>query len=234
MSELFVFPSPALVSVPVVGDVRRFAVRRVFCVGRNFAEHAKEMGADTRTPPFFFTKPADALVLDGRVPYPSATKDFQHEVEPVVALGCGGRNLTPDQALACIWAYAVGLDMTRRDLQAKAKAAGHPWDMSKGFDASAPISALVPVQALGKHPTHGAITLDVNGQRRQTGDIRDMIWGAAETVAHLSGLVALAPGDLIFLGTPAGVGAVLPGDVLDARFEGVADLRVEILPQEGR
>lgn len=212
----------------MAGDTRRLVPRRVFCVGRNFAAHAREMGADARTPPFFFMKPVDALVTDGRVPYPPATQDLHHEVEPVIALGAHAVGVSPADAWGCIWAYAVGLDMTRRDMQAQAKAAGHPWDMSKGFDLSAPISPLVPTARLGAHPRRGAVTLHVNGALRQAGDLSELIWDAAETVSHLSHLVALAPGDLIFLGTPAGVGPVAAGDVLDAHMDGVGDLRAYI------
>jgi fumarylpyruvate hydrolase len=201
----------------------------VLCVGRNFAAHAREMGADTRTPPFFFSKPADALVTDGRIPYPPATHDLQHEVEPVIAIGQHAVHVSPAEAWGCIWAYAVGLDMTRRDLQAAAKAAGHPWDMAKGFDRSAPISPLVPVARLGQHPRRGAITLHVNGALRQAGDLSEMIWDAAETVSHLSHLIALAPGDLIFLGTPAGVGPVSPGDLLEAHIELIGHLRAQVV-----
>jgi fumarylpyruvate hydrolase len=227
-SPQYVFTPPALVTVPVVDDPRRFAVRRVFCVGRNFAAHAREMGADARTPPFFFTKPADALVVDGLAPYPSATSDLQHEVEPVIAIGQPATTVSPADAWACIWGYAVGVDLTRRDLQAQAKAAGHPWDMSKGFDHSAPISPLVPVSRLGDHPRKGPITLHVNGQLRQSGDLSEMIWDASETVSHLSHLISLQPGDLIFLGTPAGVSTLAVGDVLTADIAGVASLRVEV------
>jgi fumarylpyruvate hydrolase len=226
----WLFPPAAVPALPIVGEDRAFPVRRIWCVGRNFAAHAREMGADpTRESPFFFAKPADAIVTDGRVPYPPATQDLHHEVELVVALDKGGRNIPVAQALSLVFGYAVGLDLTRRDLQAEAKKAGRPWDMAKGFDRSAPCSALVPASLCG-HPTIGAILLAVNGKLRQHGDLADMIWSVAETLSALSALVELAPGDLVFTGTPEGVGPVQVGDLLEAHIDGVADLRVEILP----
>jgi fumarylpyruvate hydrolase len=204
-------------------------VRRVYCVGRNYAEHAREMGHDPdREEPFFFQKAPDALVLDGRFPYPSGTKDVHHEVELVVALAKGGRDIPVERALDCIYGYAVGLDMTRRDLQAVAKKAGRPWEVGKSFDGSAPIAPLVPAARIG-HPTSGAIWVDVNGERRQTGDLGQLIWHIDETISYLSGLFELAPGDLIFTGTPAGVSAVKPGDQMHAHVDGVGDLRVEVV-----
>jgi fumarylpyruvate hydrolase len=224
----YVITPPPAVGLPVEGESGLFPVRRVYCVGRNYAEHAREMGHDPdREPPFFFAKPADALATDGRFPYPQATRDVHHEIELVVALGKGGRDIPVDRALDCIWGYGVGLDMTRRDLQAEAKKAGRPWDTAKGFDASAPISALVPAARIG-HPGTGAIWLDVNGERRQSGDLAQLIWKIDETISYLSGLFTLAPGDLIFTGTPAGVAAVKPGDLLHGHIDGVGDLRVEV------
>ncbi|CAK0770342.1 fumarylpyruvate hydrolase [Azospirillaceae bacterium] len=225
----FVIPSPRPIFVAVSGVSDLFPVRRIFCVGRNYAAHAREMGADpNREPPFFFTKPADAIVPnDGIVPYPPATKDLQHEVELVVALGHGGRNIPTTNALENVFGYSVGLDMTRRDLQAAAKKVGHPWDMAKGFDHSAPCAALQPVSAIG-HPKSGAITLAVNGALRQKGDLADMIWSVAETIASLSQLVALEPGDLIYTGTPEGVGPVVPGDRLEGCVEGVGVINITI------
>lgn len=226
----WLFPPAAVPALPIAGEDRAFPVRRIWCVGRNFAAHAREMGADpSREAPFFFAKPADAVVVGGRVPYPPATHDLHHEVELVVALHRGGRNIPAAQALSLVYGYAVGLDLTRRDLQAQAKNAGRPWDMAKGFDHSAPCSALVPASICG-HPATGAILLSVNGKLRQRGDLADMIWSVAETLAALSALVELAPGDLIFTGTPEGVGPVQVGDVLAAHIDGVADLRVDILP----
>jgi len=224
-----VIPAPRPVSLPVEGDERRFPVRRVFCVGRNYAAHAREMGHDPdREPPFFFTKPADALVVGGgRVPYPPATKDLHHEVELVVALGRGGANIAQAQALEHVFGYAVGIDLTRRDLQGEAKKLGRPWDMGTAFDRSAPISALRPAARIG-HPERNPIRLAVNGTVRQDSTLAHHIWSVAETIAYLSGLVELAPGDLIFMGTPEGVAAVGRGDRLDASIEGVGELTVTI------
>lgn len=220
-------PAPPTVVLTSSGDL--FPVRRVFCVGRNYADHAREMGSDpNREPPFFFAKPADAIVGAGDVPYPSATANLHHEVELVAAIGQGGAGITVDSALEHVWGYTVGLDLTRRDLQDVAKKGGRPWDMAKGFDASGPVGVLRPVGEIG-HPARGAITLDVSGQRRQAGDIADMIWSVAEVIAHLSGLVTLAPGDLIFTGTPAGVGAVVRGDRLEAKVDGVGELAVTLV-----
>lgn len=227
----YVFPPPAPVAVAVAGSAARFPVRRVYCVGRNYADHAREMGAhdqaDGREPPFFFAKPADAVVPGGEVPFPPRTDNLQHEVELVVALAAGGRDIPVAEALACVFGYAVGLDLTRRDLQARAKEKGHPWDMGKGFDASAPLGPIAPVSAVG-HPARGAITLAVNGVVRQDGDLAAMSWTVAEVIANLSTFVTLCPGDLIFTGTPAGVGPVVPGDVLSARIEGVGELTVRL------
>lgn len=222
---------PPIPSVAVQGSGARFPVRRIYCVGRNYVDHAVEMGFTGREPPFFFLKPGDA-VLDGSagetvLPYPPLTTDFHHEVELVAAIGTGGRDIPVEQALAHVWGYAVGLDMTRRDLQADMKKQGRPWCIGKGFDASAPIGALVPaVDAPAIHDA--AITLHVNGAARQQGRTAALIWNVAEIVAHLSRAWTLAPGDLIYTGTPAGVTAVVPGDVLQARIEGLPplDLRV--------
>nr|WP_210258691.1 MULTISPECIES: fumarylacetoacetate hydrolase family protein [unclassified Devosia] len=205
-----------------------FPVRRIFCVGRNYAEHAREMGNDAREAPFFFCKPADAVVTDSSaVPYPPQTSDLHHEIELVVAIGTGGVDIPESQALDHVFGYAAGLDMTRRDLQAVAKKAGRPWDMAKGFDQSAPIGTIVPVDRIG-HPGTGAITLSVNGVERQRGDLGDQLWGVAETIAYLSGLVRLEPGDLIMTGTPAGVGAVQRGDQLVGTIEGVGTIATTI------
>ncbi|MBL8393274.1 MAG: fumarylacetoacetate hydrolase family protein [Candidatus Accumulibacter sp.] len=224
-----VFPPAPQITVPVVGSDAQFPVRRVYCVGRNYADHAAEMGADTREPPFFFSKPADALVPGGGdVHYPPVTRDLQHEVELVVALAAGGADIPASEALACVYGYAVGLDLTRRDLQQRAKEKGHPWDMGKGFDQSAPIGAIVPLAVAG-HPVCGSIWLRVNGRLRQSGDLGQMSWKVAEVIANLSTYVALAPGDLIFTGTPAGVSTVLRGDVLEAGVAGVGELRVRLV-----
>ena len=225
----YVFPPAPRVSVPVTGGSALFPVRRVYCVGRNYADHAAEMGADTREPPFFFSKPADALVPGGGdVAYPPATSNLQHEVELVVALRDGGVDILPERALEYVYGYAVGLDLTRRDLQQLAKEKGHPWDMGKGFDQSAPIGAIHPLAALD-HPTRGSIWLKVNGQLRQSGDLQQMSWKVAEVIARLSSYVALAAGDLIFTGTPAGVSTVVRGDVLEAGVAGVGELTIRLI-----
>ncbi len=225
----FVVPAPAVPAVPVEGTEDLFPVRRIFCVGRNYAAHAREMGADPNAePPFFFTKPADAVVPPGdTVPYPPATTDLHHEVELVVALAKGGADIAAEAALDCVFGYAVGIDLTRRDLQAAAKKGGKPWDMAKGFDASAPVSAIRPVARCG-HPADGAITLAVDGVTRQSGDLSDMIWSVPAMIAYLSTLVILRPGDLIFTGTPEGVGAVARGQTMTASVEGVGDLTVTL------
>ncbi|HRD86892.1 MAG: fumarylacetoacetate hydrolase family protein [Candidatus Accumulibacter sp.] len=225
----FVFPPPPRVVLPVTGSDALFPVRRVYCVGRNYADHAIEMGADSREPPFFFSKPADALVAGGGdVPYPPLTGNLQHEVELVVALAAGGEGIPVAQALDCVFGYAVGLDLTRRDLQQRAKDKGHPWDMAKGFDHSAPIGAITPLTA-GGHPVLGAIQLRVNRQLRQDGDLGQMSWKVAEIIANLSTHVRLQAGDLIFTGTPAGVSTVARGDLLEATVAGVGELTVRLV-----
>jgi fumarylpyruvate hydrolase len=225
----YVFPPAPQVSVPVAGSDARFPVRRVYCVGRNYADHAKEMGADTREPPFFFSKPADALVPGGGdVVYPLATSNLQHEVELVVALGKGGANIPLEQALGYVFGYAVGFDLTKRDLQQRSKDKGHPWDMGKGFDQGGPIGAIQPVSAVG-HPAHGAVWLKVNGEFRQNGDLEQMSWKVAEVIANLSTYVALAPGDLIFTGTPAGVSTIVRGDVIEGGVAGVGELQIRLV-----
>ena len=231
----FVFAPHPVATLPVVGTDQRFPVRRVFCVGRNYADHAREMGAieqaEGREPPFFFTKPGDAVVGgegEIEVKYPSLTKNLHHEVEMVVALGAGGENVTVDAAKDLIFGYAVGLDLTRRDLQARAKEKGHPWDMGKGFDQSAVAGAISPLAA-SAHPASGRIWLKVNGQLRQDGDLAAMLWKVADIIANLSTQVRLEAGDLIYTGTPAGVGPLLPGDRLEAGVDGVGTLRARIV-----
>jgi fumarylpyruvate hydrolase len=221
----YVIPPPVQAFVPVAGG-GSFPVRRIYCVGRNYAEHAREMGHDPdREPPFFFMKPADALVTGGRdMPYPPATHDLHHEMELVVALGGGGADLAEADAMRLVWGYAAGLDMTRRDLQGEAKKLGRPWDMGKGFDHSAPIGDLVPAASR----TPGRIELRVNGEVRQSSSLDKLIWSIPETVAYLSRLVRLEPGDLIFTGTPEGVTAVQRGDVLEGSIEGVGGVRARI------
>ncbi|WP_419319202.1 fumarylacetoacetate hydrolase family protein [Caulobacter sp. ErkDOM-E] len=218
----YAFPPSAVPVVPVEGSAEVFPVRRILCVGRNYAAHAREMGADTRDPPFFFAKPADAVVpLPTTVPYPSATADLHHEIELVAALKAGGENLTPEQAIDLVFGYAVGVDLTRRDLQNAAKAKGQPWEAGKAFDASAPISAIRPMSGL---PPEGAIFLSVNGVEKQRGEIADMIWNVAEVIAKASQLWRLEAGDLIFTGTPEGVGAIGRGDRVEGEVEGVGKL----------
>ena len=210
-----------------VGDGSVFPVHRIWCVGRNYSEHAREMGGDpTREPPFFFAKPADAVVPSGaELEFPRATTDLHHEIELAVALGAGGSNLSPEQARDRIFGYAVALDMTRRDRQAEAKATARPWEIGKSFDRSCPIGTIAAASEIG-HPVSGAIQLQVNGDRRQSGDLADMIWSPAECVAALSAIVDLYPGDLILTGTPAGVGAVHPGDELTGSCKGVGSLSI--------
>jgi fumarylpyruvate hydrolase len=225
----FVFPPAETPSAAVRGTQARYAVSRIFCVGRNYADHAREMGSDpTREPPFYFTKPATALTPSGAtVPYPTQTQDYHHEMELVLAIGAPVFKLTPEAAVAAIWGYACGLDMTRRDLQAAAKKAGKPWDVAKGFDRSAILGDIARVADIGRLE-RGAITLAVNGVEKQRGDLADMIWSPAEIVANLSQLYHLRPGDLIYTGTPAGVGAVVPGDVITGRIEGLGDIALTI------
>ncbi|MEO1908864.1 MAG: fumarylacetoacetate hydrolase family protein [Paracoccus sp. (in: a-proteobacteria)] len=216
-------------TLPIHDSADRFPVRRIFCVGRNYADHAREMGHDPdREPPFFFTKPADAVLTDGAdVPYPPATSDLHHEAELVVALGAGGADIAPSDATALIWGYAAGNDFTRRDLQAQAKKAGRPWDMAKGFDLSAACGPLHRADLTGPMD-RGRMQLLVNGDIRQDTDLSQMIWPVADIISHLSGLVRLAPGDVIFTGTPAGVGPVLRGDVVEVRIEGLSALSTRI------
>jgi len=223
-----VFAAPAVVVVPVAGG-GLFPVRRVFCVGRNYAAHAREMGGDPdREPPFFFCKPADAVVTGGEVRYPPATPNLHHEMELVVAIGHGGADVPASEALGLVFGYAAGIDLTRRDLQDEAKATRRPWDMSKGFDQSGPVGEIAPVAKVG-HPAAGRIFLKVNGEVRQDGDLADQIWAVPEVIAALSRLVRLQAGDLIFTGTPDGVGPLGKGDLAEGHIEGVGKLRVTII-----
>jgi fumarylpyruvate hydrolase len=222
------FPVPEPVLVPVRGG-GFFPVRRIYCVGRNYAEHIREMGNDEREPPFFFDKPADAVLIDGApMSYPPETADLHHEIELVVAIGRDGSDIAVGDALDHVFAYGAGLDMTRRDLQAVAKKAGRPWTFAKGFDQSAPLGVLVRVEEIG-HKQAGAITLAVNGAERQRGDLADQIWSVPETIAYLSRYVALHAGDLIMTGTPAGVGAVVRGDVLEGHIAGIGPVSTVIV-----
>lgn len=221
------FP-PAIHAIPIAGEDALFPVRRIYCVGRNYAEHIREMGGDERQPPFFFQKPADAIVLDGAaVPYPTITSDFQHEIELVLALDKGGRDVGLADAASLVCGLAVGIDLTRRDVQVAARKAGRPWEIGKSFDASAPISPLVLSQER-KLPENGEISLTVNGEIRQKGDLSQMIWKPAEVISELSRQYRLEPGDIIYTGTPAGVGAVLPGDIIEGYVEGVGRLTVTV------
>ena len=223
------FAVPPRPVVPVAGASTLFPVHRIYCVGKNYAAHAREMGTDpTREPPFFFSKPADALVGDGaRVAYPSRTANFHHEIELVVAICGEGREVTREAALGLVYGYAVGNDFTRRDLQARAKDKGQPWDVAKGFDESAAISAIRSVSQVG-HPQRGRIWLAVNGTVRQDADISELTWSVPEIIAELSTLFTLRPGDLIYTGTPAGVGALHRGDRIEGGVEGVGSLSNEI------
>ncbi|HEV7339977.1 MAG TPA: fumarylacetoacetate hydrolase family protein [Bosea sp. (in: a-proteobacteria)] len=225
----YVIDPPKVAAIPVAGG-GLFPVRRIFCVGRNYAEHTREMGGDPdREDPFFFTKPSDAVLTGGAdMPYPPKTADLHHEMELVVAIGKGGKDIAEVDALGHVFGYAAGLDMTRRDLQAAAKKAGRPWDMAKGFDLSAPVGEIVPAAKAG-YPAAGLIELKVNGKVRQTSDLAKQIWNVPETIAYLSGLVELAPGDLIMTGTPEGVAAVVRGDLLEGTIAGVGSVRARIV-----
>ena len=221
-----VIPAWSVPSVTVIGETGSYPVRRIYCVGRNYAAHAREMGHSGKEDPFFFCKPADAIVPSGAIlPFPVATKNLHHEIELVVALKSGGRNIASAKALDHVYGYATGLDMTRRDLQEAAKKAGRPWDMGKGFDQSAPITPIQPAAKIG-HPSKGKIWVKVNGQTKQEGDLADMIWNVPDTIAYLSGLVELAAGDLIYTGTPEGVGPVVAGDRMDGHIDGVGALAI--------
>ena len=228
----FVFSPPATVTVPVLGRPEQFPVHRIYCVGRNYVEHAKEMGFTGREPPFFFLKPADAVVValageTAQIPYPSLTKDLHHEAELVVAIGKGGKNILQAQAMEHVFGYAVGLDMTRRDLQGEMKKQGRPWCIGKAFDASAPIGAITPL-ATAASLDQAAISLTVNGAPRQASHINKLIWNVAEIIEHLSAAWELQPGDLIYTGTPEGVAAVVSGDVMRVDIEGLQGISVKV------
>ena len=230
MSANTVITPPPQPVIAVAGSDKVFPVRRVWCVGRNYEEHIKEMGHDVRDPPFFFAKPSDALVPDGStIPYPSLTKDMHFEVELVAALKSGGRNIPVDKANDCIWGYAVGIDLTRRDLQIASRDMKRPWEVGKFFDNSAPCGALKPASEIG-HPTKGFIRLKQNGAVKQDGDLAQMIWNIPETINKLSEMCELKAGDVIFTGTPSGVGPTVAGDKLECEIEGVGTLTVTIGP----
>jgi fumarylpyruvate hydrolase len=225
-----VIPAPPQATIAVAGSNDVFPVRRVWCVGRNYLEHIREMGQDEREPPFFFAKPADALVPDGTtIPYPSATKDLHFEVELVVALKSGGRSIPVARANDCIWGYAVGIDLTRRDLQIASRELKRPWEVGKFFDNSAPCGALKAASEIG-HPNKGKIRLSRNGEVKQDGDLAQMIWNVPETISKLSEIVALEAGDVVFTGTPSGVGQTVAGDKLECEIESVGTLTVTIGP----
>lgn len=226
----FIFPPPATPSVAVANSAERFPVRRIFCVGRNYAAHARELGNDERDPPFFFTKPADAVVDSGStIPYPALTKNLHHEIELVVAIGKAGFRIPRERALDHVWGYGVGIDLTRRDLQDEAKKAARPWDWSKAFDRSAPCGPIVPVGISG-HPEKGRIWLAVNGKVKQDGDLAELIWPVADVISICSEAVELQPGDLVFTGTPAGVGALAAGDEASGGVDGVGEIRLTLAP----
>jgi fumarylpyruvate hydrolase len=218
-------PQPAL---PIKGSADLFPVHRIYCVGRNYAEHTKEMGGDTKDPPFFFQKNPDNIIADGTFPYPPETQNVHHELELVVGLKSGGSNIKPADAMSHVFGYAVGIDMTRRDLQDVAKKLARPWEVAKAFEHSAPITAMVPAQHV-ETIAKGAIWLDINGARKQTGDLAQMIWDVPNQIAFLSTVFELKPGDLIFTGTPSGVGPVKKGDKLKGHVDGVGDLEVTVV-----
>jgi fumarylpyruvate hydrolase len=225
----YVVQPTAVATLPVQGSDKLFPIHRIYCVGRNYAEHAIEMGHDpSKEPPFFFQKNPDNIVTDGKFPYPSATSDVHHEIEMVVALSKGGTDIPVEAALDHVFGYGVGLDMTRRDLQGEAKKLGRPWEVGKAFEASAPCGPLVPASEIG-HPTSGAVTLKVNAEIRQQGDLNQLIWKVPEMISYLSGLFTLQPGDIIMTGTPAGVGAVVRGDVLEGFVEGIGKIEVVVV-----
>ena len=225
----FVIDPPTQPSCPVRGSDGLFPVRRIYCIGRNYAAHAVEMGHDPdKEPPFFFQKNPDNIDVTGEFPYPAMTSDLHYEIELVIALGKGGTDIPVERALDHVWGYGVGLDMTRRDLQGAAKKMGRPWEIGKAVERSAPMSPLVPAAEIG-HPDHGAVTLRVNGELRQEGDLNQMIWKTPEMIAFLSKHFTLAPGDLIMSGTPSGVGPVARGDVMEGGVEGVAKIRVAVV-----
>ncbi|MDB5520935.1 MAG: Fumarylacetoacetate hydrolase [Tardiphaga sp.] len=224
----FEIAPPPQAAIAVAGHSKTFPVRRIWCVGRNYLEHVREMGNDERAPPFFFAKHADMIAPDGAtIPYPPITKDFHHEVELVVALKSGGLHISAERALDCVWGYGCGIDLTRRDLQIASRKKEQPWEIGKSFDHSAPCGALAPAATIG-HPTKGKIWLSVNGTQKQTGDLSEMIWNVPEIIAKLSMQVELASGDIIMTGTPAGVAALSPGDRIECGIDGIGTLKVTI------
>lgn len=229
----YVFPPEPPVGVPIAGSEALFPVRRIYCVGRNYVAHAKEMGADLREPPFFFCKPDNAIVVckpgqSVEVPYPPQTGDYQHEIELVVAIGQGGRDIAVERATEHVFGYAVGLDMTRRDLQGQMKKMGRPWEVGKAFDHSAPIGQIHPASKIG-HPSQGALWVQVDGADRQRSDISLLIWSVPEVIANLSTLFELQAGDLIYTGTPEGVNAVARGQTMTGGIDGLGEIKVKVV-----
>ena len=227
----YVFPAREIPSLEVMGSDARYPIHRIYCVGRNYLDHIREMGNDEREPPFFFSKPADYEALlpsGGEFPYPAQSSEVHFEIELVVAIGKGGSNITPEQALEHVYGYAVGIDMTRRDLQSKAKKAGKPWEVAKGFDHAAPCSAVASAADIG-HPDSGAIWLKLNGEMAQNGDLAQQIWSVPETIGHLSTMFELVPGDLIYTGTPAGVGPVKKGDVMHGGIDRIGEIEITVV-----
>jgi fumarylpyruvate hydrolase len=228
-NSAYVITPPGIPTLPVEGSDKLFPIHRIYCVGRNYAEHAIEMGHDpNKEPPFFFQKNPDNVITNGTFPYPDKSSDVHYELEMLVAIGKGGINIPVEKAMEHVWGYGIGLDMTRRDLQGEAKKLGRPWEVGKAFEASAPCSALVPASKIG-HPTDGKVWLNVNGTQRQVGDLNQMIWKVPEMIAILSGLFELKAGDIIMSGTPAGVGAIVRGDVMEGGVDGVGTLNVKVV-----
>lgn len=228
-NSAYVITPPGIPTLPVEGSDKLFPIHRIYCVGRNYAEHAIEMGHDpNKEPPFFFQKNPDNVITNGTFPYPDKSSDVHYELEMLVAIGKGGINIPVEKAMEHVWGYGIGLDMTRRDLQGEAKKLGRPWEVGKAFEASAPCSALVPASKIG-HPTAGKVWLNVNGTQRQVGDLNQMIWKVPEMIAILSGLFELKAGDIIMSGTPAGVGAIVRGDVMEGGVDGVGTLNVKVV-----
>jgi len=229
VSKTYAVAAPPVVTVPVRGSAAVFPVHRIYCVGRNYAAHAIEMGHDpNKEPPFFFQKNPDNLALDGVFPYPPRSSNVHHEIEMVVALGKGGKDIPADKAMECVFGYGVGIDMTRRDLQDECKKLQRPWEIGKAFEHSAPMGDIVPAAQIG-HPTKGAVWLKINGEFKQQGDLNQMIWKVPEMISYLSGLFELFPGDLIMSGTPSGVGPVKRGDVIESFVEGVGSLTTKVV-----
>ncbi|MGA0562284.1 fumarylacetoacetate hydrolase family protein [Ancylobacter sp. VNQ12] len=228
-NSAYVITPPGIPTLPVEGSDKLFPIHRIYCVGRNYAEHAIEMGHDpNKEPPFFFQKNPDNVITNGTFPYPDKSSDVHYELEMLVAIGKGGINIPVEKAMEHVWGYGIGLDMTRRDLQGEAKKLGRPWEVGKAFEASAPCSALVPASKIG-HPNAGKVWLNVNGTQRQVGDLNQMIWKVPEMIAILSGLFELKAGDIIMSGTPAGVGAIVRGDVMEGGVDGVGTLNVKVV-----